>query len=656
MLMKTRTWLKMPLFLAPWLLSCAPEPQGQIVLALQTDVSLPKDIDRVRIEVTYTDNGAIAYQRDFDKLGSTEGIRLPATLGFLAPKSTDRAIRVRVIASRGSAEGVRLLREVVTTVPQTRTALLSVPIEFLCDGSAQAERDEFGKVKRDDSGNVVVKSTCPNGFTCKAGKCAESTAPAESLPDYDDGKVFGGGSGNGDGTCFDTTTCFDAATDIALNLENEKCMGTLSQGSVAGVNIGLRTQGGGICGAKGCFVALDFDSDAGWKALSANTIELPVNVCERVATRTIAGVVAADVRGAPCEQKRASIPTCGPWSASGEKYQPPVNENAPVYIATGQVNPVALALTQNAIYWTSKGSLAADGSSNGKGAVKMVPKLGGEPFVIAENQDAPSGLVLDVDRHFVLWTNEQGTSGGSVRWAPFAQDANVSPSANVLIDGLLQPAGMALENKKDVYFTEVGRNQVHRVTTNVDNDALIADVNTQLWEAPDPLAISPRSIAAANGTVCVAYEGKLNAGNGFVACLDGVSSQVIKDQQATPRAIALASDGKTVYWANFASTGPNGVMRAAVSGGTAEEAAQVPAPAGLAIDQEKQRLYITSHSDRKIYWVPLDGSAGAQAIVDSRPQPGSPGAIALDDEYLYWVEDGSGANNAYGAILKIKKP
>ncbi len=62
------------------------------MLAMQTDMSLPKDIDRVRIEVTYTDTGAFAYQRDFERLGNAEGIRLPATLGFVASEEASKAI------------------------------------------------------------------------------------------------------------------------------------------------------------------------------------------------------------------------------------------------------------------------------------------------------------------------------------------------------------------------------------------------------------------------------------------------------------------------------------------------------------------------------------------------------------------------------------
>ena len=131
--------------------ACSTKQSGQIMLAVQTDMSLPKDVDRVRIEVTRADSGSVIFKRDFERLGTDKAIRLPATLGITAPEDASAAIVIRVIATQGSDESVRVLREIATTIPTDRVATLPITLEFLCNGSGEAERDQNNKVKRDAS-------------------------------------------------------------------------------------------------------------------------------------------------------------------------------------------------------------------------------------------------------------------------------------------------------------------------------------------------------------------------------------------------------------------------------------------------------------------------------------------------------------------------
>ena len=84
--------------------ACSTKQSGQIMLAVQTDMSLPKDVDRVRIEVTRADSGSVIFKRDFERLGTDKAIRLPATLGITAPEEASTAIVIRVIATQGSDE------------------------------------------------------------------------------------------------------------------------------------------------------------------------------------------------------------------------------------------------------------------------------------------------------------------------------------------------------------------------------------------------------------------------------------------------------------------------------------------------------------------------------------------------------------------------
>ncbi len=672
--MKTRTWVKLPLLLAPLLISCADDSRGHLVLAFQTDVSLPKDIDFVKVQVTYADNEAkVPYLRTFKKLGNPDGeLRLPATVAFLPPESSRQQLRIRVIAGREFDEFPAFHREIVTTVPTSRTALLSVPIEFLCNGVAEPALDQRDNIQRDDNGIVITKSTCPEGLTCKAGRCEPAEIPPESLPDFDEGDVFGGGTSRGDGSCFDTATCFTESKPVVVHVDAStgKCIGTLSEGTADGVNIGIRTQGGGMCNSKDCFVALDFDREGGWKLSdSPNTIELPISVCERVdGEKTIAGVVAAPVMDGSCAKKSVSLPTCGPWSVSGSKNQSSPDPNAPTYIALGQVNPVALSLTETDIYWTAKGALAADGTSDGRGAVKMVSKNGGEPSYVAENQYAPSGLTLDEGRFFVFWTNEQGAmgTGGDIRWTPLGQPLKPS-EGNILVSNtnLLQPAGIALLSSPwQVFFTDVGSSKVYGAGISADGSALTLTGAPVLVPPSTPAPSSPRNIAAKQSTVCWTYESTLNDGQGVVACNDGSSTEAIATQQSTPRAIAMRIDGAqnlVVYWANFADTGMGSIKRVKLTGApyTVDTIANIASPAGLAIDESSNRLYVTSRGEKRIVWIPLDAPDVSMGAVEPRLVVGNrntPGAITFDDEFVYWIEEGEKPNTPTGAILKIKKP
>ena len=110
-------------------------------------------------------------------------------------------------------------------------------IEFLCVGSGKLE-----------NGNVA--STCADGETCIAGKCVDAKVDSSTLPDYLDKSALG------DGSCLDVATCFDDGAIAAVDLASCTIPPT------PGVNFALQTEGEGICGTVGCFIALDSDAHA----------------------------------------------------------------------------------------------------------------------------------------------------------------------------------------------------------------------------------------------------------------------------------------------------------------------------------------------------------------------------------------------------------
>lgn len=265
--------------------------KGQLMIAVQTDMSIPKDVDTIRVEVTA--DGDMLFGNSYDV--GPSGLRIPATLAVVAGEGKSRPIRIRVMARQ--AGKLRTLREAVTTVPQDRMATLRMPIQWLCDG--QAKELSPGQ----------VESTCPAGENCVAGSCKPVAIDSASLESYTPQAIFGGGSGAGDGKCFDTVPCFAKGALVAVEMST---CSIAKPAAGTGVNVALVMPAGsaGICGAATCLIPLDANAETGWRE-EAGRLVLPPAVCERLN----AGAVTSVTVTTSCETKTERTPTCGPWSS-----------------------------------------------------------------------------------------------------------------------------------------------------------------------------------------------------------------------------------------------------------------------------------------------------------------------------------------------------
>lgn len=270
---------------------------SELMIAVQTDLSLPEDIDTIQLEVLR--GNEVRFQNFFEKLGTSEAsARLPLTLGAYTEDEPGVAVRVRAVARAGGQQGaVRILREVETTIPEERVALLRVPLHFLCDGSGVQQ------------GFDVKNTVCAEGETCVAGACAKIGVDSSALPDYAPEDIFGGGSGTGDGDCFDVAACFAGASPAAVDLD------ACAFAADAAVNVALQTGGDGIETDVGPLVPLDAGSAEGFRQ-SGTQVLLPPAVCAQMAAGKVTAVVTAPAAGS-CQQKTTGLPTCGPWSAAG---------------------------------------------------------------------------------------------------------------------------------------------------------------------------------------------------------------------------------------------------------------------------------------------------------------------------------------------------
>ncbi len=293
------------LLLAQALPACSGETaprKGQIMLALQTDMSIPDDVSHVRIIVFK--NGALKFDQKY-KVGK-DGDQIPATLGVVASDNAADTTEVRVLSYQGGT--VRTLNRAVTTIPQDRIATLRVPIEWLCDGQ------------------VVPSEGIPDSYdsacaspdeSCVAGRCEKVKIDPETLPDFEIQEITGGAADPTRGLCFDTGPCLDGGHDL---VPDAKCVVTVPSEALLHLNVGvLLPEGrGGICGDSGsCYIPLDRSDTRGWQVIEegaeTTTVQLPPAVCDKLESGDAASIRASAV----CITKTASTPTCGPWTSIG---------------------------------------------------------------------------------------------------------------------------------------------------------------------------------------------------------------------------------------------------------------------------------------------------------------------------------------------------
>lgn len=293
------------------------------MLSIQTDLSAPKDVAAVGLFITSDGRPVFSDTRDVAPSGE---VRFPATIAIVADEARPRAqIKIRVVAFKPSGD-VRVLRDILTTIPKGRTGLLRAPLLWINEGSGKGSRYTLGGATAVTTSDVgasdgfgKLTSACPDGQTFLEGACADATVDGDALPDYDERAVFGGGSANGDGRCFDVLACFGADAPVALDAAT--CTATLAGVAPADPNLSFAvklpaTAGTGECRADGCLVPLDKGS--GWKAEGAG-VSFSKAICARIASGAALGIV----RATACPTKDATVPSCGPASRVATSSAPP---------------------------------------------------------------------------------------------------------------------------------------------------------------------------------------------------------------------------------------------------------------------------------------------------------------------------------------------
>ncbi len=301
--------------------SCSAPSKGALILTVSTDMQTPKDVNIVSVFVS---TNAVPKFNYLARMLPDGTLSLPSTLAIVETDNPSDQVRVRVTAFLD--QKARVMRDVLTTVPHQRTALLRVPLNFLDDGSAKGvlpakflpgpSGAPEGDTAFDPTDPQVLTSTCDitKGQTSIAGTCADAKVDPSKLHDYADSLVYGDGGTSANPACFDVTTCYAHARPITT-VDMNTCSFPLPQGANgARWNCALQTTDGtGTCSGGMCLVPLETDPNEGF-AVQGTTIAMVPGVCAKI----MAGKASlfAD-NSAACAQKVEAAPVCNDATGVG---------------------------------------------------------------------------------------------------------------------------------------------------------------------------------------------------------------------------------------------------------------------------------------------------------------------------------------------------
>jgi hypothetical protein len=284
------------------LIGCGGDVQrkGEIVLAVSTDMAIDDDLDRVDV-IVERESGKI-YTQTVDLYPRESGLFTPGTYAIVAGDRDNETVKVSLVARRNKE--ARLVRELVTTLPTSRVAMVPMPLQWLCEGTATSKGDHsecYADAKDKDE-------------TCNLGRCASSEVDSSDLEELDPKQLYAGydtaEEAAANGACFDVVRCFDDSEPVT-QIDLDECSFERPAGAKQ-LNVGLVVSEDGHCNeASGtCYIALEQSKAYGWRDVDG-TIRLPPGVCDRLGDGSVLAVVTSN----DCKTKTLSTPTCGPWFA-----------------------------------------------------------------------------------------------------------------------------------------------------------------------------------------------------------------------------------------------------------------------------------------------------------------------------------------------------
>lgn len=268
------------------------ETKGQIVVALTSNMPIPKDITHLSVQVKQA--GVLRYE-DIVQIGPN---RQPVPTSFTIVRGKRPGDQVFIKVAAWQVLALRQVREVVTTVPANRIAALPIELQWFCDGKVEPySRPQNASVNSDE-----ISSSCLSGQTCIDGACVDATIDSDTLEDFDFDKIYR--APDADPPCFNVPECFASASQVVVRQSD--CSIDAPEGG-QGVNVAIETTGDGFCATNNrCFIPLDGFSSTGWTTTEGARLKLTAGAC--AANDAIKGVAVTTA----CPTKTLSVPTCAP--------------------------------------------------------------------------------------------------------------------------------------------------------------------------------------------------------------------------------------------------------------------------------------------------------------------------------------------------------
>jgi hypothetical protein len=284
-------------------------------------------------------------------------------------------------------------------------------------------------------------------------------------------------------------------------------------------------------------------------------------------------------------------------------------------LACGQANPSAIAVNLDSIFWTNEDSRQ----------VLRMPRTGGEPTVIALNEDRPCGIAAN--ENFVVWR----TRGGGVRLFDFEKPGIIfNPE-----DNLGDSCALSMDASFIYTFnvTDAAAPKLYRIT-----------ISDGVPDVMFPVSPDPVGVVAAAGYIywTEASTKQLHAG------LAGNLAMHNTHPLMNPCGLA-ASDERVVA----TSFGPDKQVTVFVSGNPMASIFSPSPPCAVAVNATG--IFWLGRSDGKVY------SSGLAAMPPQPPQPPqlratgpAPAcAIAVQGANIYWTSCEKGSNA--GRIMHFGK-
>jgi hypothetical protein len=264
-------------------------------------------------------------------------------------------------------------------------------------------------------------------------------------------------------------------------------------------------------------------------------------------------------------------------------------------------DPEAIAVDGGYVYWTEFNA----------GRVMKVPVGGGEPIVVAADQDQPYRVAAREGQ--VVWgANHRLMMQAAPSLAPVVLATESTYFSDILLDG------------ESIYWGVGGSDgelgQIRRTTRRGGAvETLVHD--------HDPL-----DIAIAGGELywaSVVEVGKVPLGGG--------EARILFPDEEGPEALTVRDD--QVYWSNR-----GGLMRGDKAGGLASSFASERVT--LSIESDGESLYWSDFATGSLMKLALGGGGAPIVLV-----PGPTGSlfVAVDDQWVYWVD------REARAVRKVRK-